>query len=326
MNLLAKIYKKAFLNEDKKSKAINVNVQGKNVESFFDVIYGEDYKNNVFDMYFPAGKIGKIPTVFLIHGGGYVSGTKEDFNNFANELLHRGFCVVNMEYTKSDGEERKYMPTPIYEFFDLYEFIKSRSRFSDHIDFDNIFVAGNSAGGHIAALIGCLQSNPTLKENFNLPEGPKIKGVVLSCPVFGPYQFMGLPPKDTFHKIVYGENNPLDLFCNGLDNLTDTFPPTFLTSTSKDFIARVHTNLFCEKAGNLNLSVRFCDVVDGHKLGHVSMTKYANKYPVVMSEISDFLTDATENRFVKGVQTLKIIEAKMSDEDFKSGETIISKC
>ena len=325
MSLLAKIYKKAFISETEKSKIVNIDVQGKNVESFFDVIYGEDYKNNIFDMHFPTDKIGKFPTVFLIHGGGYVGGQKEDFNNFAKELLRRGFCVVNMEYTKSDGDEKKYMPTPIYEFFDLYDFIKTRSRFSEHIDFDNIFVAGSSAGGHIASLIGCLQSNPVLKENFNLPEGPKIKGLVLSCPVFGPYEFMGLPPKNTFHKIVYGENNPLAIFCNGLDNLSDTFPPTLLTSTSKDLIARVHTNLFCEKANDLNLSVRFCDVVEGHKLGHVSMTKYASKYPMVMSEVFDFLTDATENRFVKGVQTLKILETEMGDEGSKSDEKIISK-
>ena len=122
MSLLAKIYKNAFINEAQKSRALNMDVQGKNVESFFDVIYGDDYKNNIFDMHFPLDRIGPHPTVFLIHGGGYVSGQKEDFNSFANELLRQGFCVVNMEYTKSDGDEKKYMPTPIYEFFDLYDF------------------------------------------------------------------------------------------------------------------------------------------------------------------------------------------------------------
>ena len=79
------------------------------VESVFDIQYGSDRNNNLFDIHYPKNKEHeKLPTIFVVHGGGYVSGVKNDTDNYSRLLAQKGYTVVNIEYTKADGPEKKY--------------------------------------------------------------------------------------------------------------------------------------------------------------------------------------------------------------------------
>lgn len=66
-----------------------------------DVPYGDDVMQRM-DVYFPQGYNNATPVVFLIHGGGFVAGTKEDFTPQAVMFRDQGFIVVNLSHRLVD--------------------------------------------------------------------------------------------------------------------------------------------------------------------------------------------------------------------------------
>lgn len=300
-NLLKNLYHQIFFNEDAKANKVKMGLDAEKFVIKNNVRYGKDL-SNIFDFIYPKNSTGKLPTIFIIHGGGYVGGFKEDNNKVVSQLVKAGYAVVNVEYSKSDGLDDKHMPTPVYEVFDVFKMIENDKEFSSHIDFDNIFLAGDSAGGHIASLIANIQTNDALKFDFNLTGGPKIKGLILTCPVFGVYNFLNMPIKQTYHNMIYGKDNVLKEICHCFDTLNENFPPSILFSTQKDIVARIHTNMFLKRARKLGLSVDFYDIRKAYKLEHNSMIKYADIYSNYCDAILNFIKDAVSNNFVSQVK------------------------
>src|SRR5712664_2264370 len=61
----------------------------------------DQYKQTVMDIFQPkrSAASGKRPGVIVIHGGGWVNGTKEGMlEKFVIPYLERGFVVANVEY------------------------------------------------------------------------------------------------------------------------------------------------------------------------------------------------------------------------------------
>ncbi|MBR1622682.1 MAG: carboxylesterase family protein, partial [Pseudobutyrivibrio sp.] len=63
------------------------------VERFDDIIYGEDTKWQVLDVYRPKNVQGKLPVIISVHGGGWVYGDKERYQFYCMSLAERGFVV-----------------------------------------------------------------------------------------------------------------------------------------------------------------------------------------------------------------------------------------
>ena len=112
-----------------------------------------------------------------------------------------------------------------------------------------------------------------------------------------------------FKELLYGKNNMLAKLCNNYNVFTEKFPPSIVTSTPNDFVATQQVKCFVKMAKKNNLSVRHCDVQSGYKLFHDSMIRYADKYPILLNEICNFLEDTVNNKFVEGVSK-KIIKEK----------------
>lgn len=275
------------------------------------LLYGEDIKNNTYDVFYPNNNGGRMPTIFMIHGGGYITGTKEGSVKICQELAKRGFLVFNIEYTKCDKEEKKYLPYQVYEFFKFYKHITTSSEYSDLIDFNNCYMAGNSAGGHIAALIANIQTNPELKMEYNLSGGPLVKGVILLSPSLGAYKFGGLFPKELYHTILFGQDNNrshLSKLTHNLEITTEAFPPTIMFSTKGDWVVGAHKTCFLNLAKELNLSVEHYDICTGYKLFHSSMVEHADKYQLCLYKIENFIRKGKHKHFVKGVISEKLYE------------------
>ena len=68
------------------------------IEEVKDVDYfGDGKSEHMLDIYF-RGK-GESPVVLSIHGGGWMSGVKENNRNFCIRLAERGFTVFNVNYS-----------------------------------------------------------------------------------------------------------------------------------------------------------------------------------------------------------------------------------
>jgi acetyl esterase/lipase len=106
------------------------------------------------DVYSYRGTKERTPTVVLIHGGGWVSGTKEGTLFSAMPYLEMGFTVVNVEYRLT-----KVSPAPAAVEdcrLALRWVFKNAQKYG--FDTTRVIVTGGSAGGHLALMTGMLDS------------------------------------------------------------------------------------------------------------------------------------------------------------------------
>ena len=66
-----------------------------------DVSYGS-HPSQRFDVYLPAGRTDSTPVVFVLHGGGFIAGTRTDFDAQSRALLAKGMAVINVDYRLVD--------------------------------------------------------------------------------------------------------------------------------------------------------------------------------------------------------------------------------
>ena len=106
------------------------------------------------DLYLPGpNRIGpgrSSPLVVLVHGGGWRSGTRANMAPLAARLAARGFAAATVDYRLS-GEAR--YPAAIDDVKEALRWLRAAAP-QYALDDKRIAVAGGSAGGQIAALIG----------------------------------------------------------------------------------------------------------------------------------------------------------------------------
>ena len=101
------------------------------------------------DLYLPTvNDNGKSPLVVWVHGGAWRAGSKDSVP--VKHWLNSGFAIASVDYRLS-GEAK--FPAQVYDIKAAIRFLRaSADRF--RIDSSRFVVAGSSAGGHLAALVG----------------------------------------------------------------------------------------------------------------------------------------------------------------------------
>lgn len=120
------------------------------------------------DIYLPSEQKKSYPALILIHGGGWRSGDKSMEKYSAQHLAKNGFVAVTIEYRLSP--EKKY-PAAVEDIYSAIEWIlKNHSKY--RINKNKIALMGESAGGHLASLVGLkynqAKNKPTIKSVINL--------------------------------------------------------------------------------------------------------------------------------------------------------------
>lgn len=119
----------------------------------------------------PKGSKTMLPVVIYFHGGGWVLGDQETHDRLIREIAHGAdVAIVFVDYTRSP--EARY-PVAIEEGYACAKWVFETGR-TINIDPSRIAVAGDSAGGNMAAAVSLLA-----KERG----GPPIKFQVLFYPV-----------------------------------------------------------------------------------------------------------------------------------------------
>ena len=157
-----------------------------------DLRYPSSYKDNLADIYLPKDAYGPHPVILWIHGGAFVGGDKHDLDVYATTLATEGYAVVCMNYRRAP--EAKY-PTPVIQTGEVYEWIKSVAD-EYHLDENNIVLAGDSAGAHIAAQFALVQTNPDYAAEMGIEPivvAGAIKAMLLFC---GPFDVAKIVESD----------------------------------------------------------------------------------------------------------------------------------
>ncbi|MFI1772014.1 alpha/beta hydrolase fold domain-containing protein [Thalassobellus citreus] len=117
-----------------------------------DVVYKKvDGTKLRLDVYIPKNKNSKrYPAVLLIHGGGWLVGSKENERIMAQYLADNGFVAISVSYRL--GFEAVY-PAGVIDLKDAMRWMRKHAR-KYKINPDKIAILGASAGAQLATLIG----------------------------------------------------------------------------------------------------------------------------------------------------------------------------
>ncbi len=111
----------------------------------------DKYKETVLDILRPkAASKEKRPGVLMIHGGGWVGGTKEQRVPSCLRYVEKGFVVANVEYRLGPASPA---PAAVNDALKAAEwFHKNAKKYG--VDSRRIVVTGDSAGGHLSLMVG----------------------------------------------------------------------------------------------------------------------------------------------------------------------------
>ncbi len=124
-----------------------------------DLAYLAPDRAEKLDLYLPVAPASgkRSPAVVWIHGGGWTGGVKTE--NRAKEicttLAAAGYVAVSVDYKLGDGA----WPTNLHDCKNAVRFLRAHA-VKYQLDPDRIAVAGGSAGGHLALMVGFTGDQP----------------------------------------------------------------------------------------------------------------------------------------------------------------------
>ncbi len=229
------------------------------IYSLLNIPYSQDKSDaqRQFDWHCPRNIAGSscptpTPTLFYIHGGSWTAADKSIFTLVAKDFAEQGLIVVNINYRL----------LPDVEFADVYHDVEECITYCIQnaemfgIDKRQIFVGGDSAGGHLSSLVA---SNWHLgKTNLDCT----IKGCLLfygvfdishlhklsfrACRSIGKYFEEKYRNEPETLKKFYHDYSPLQL-------VTPTFPPCFVTAGEVDSLTQTESKPFIQKLNELGV-------------------------------------------------------------------------
>ena len=198
----------------------------------------------LLDVYYPPNVQGgheRLTTVVWVHGGGFVSGRRQDVAHYLKILAARGFVVVNVDYSIAPGAT---WPTPTRQVNAALSYLQAHAD-ALNIDADRIVLAGDSAGAQIAAELANAITSPDHARRIGITPAlapRQLAGTLLFC---GPYD-AGLVQWDSpfagFMRTVlwsymgrkdFLDDPRLDTF-SVARHVTPAFPPAFISAGNAD--------------------------------------------------------------------------------------------
>ena len=139
-----------------------------------DVVFAEvGDRDLLLDLYMPHSPEA-APLIVYIHGGAWRSGSKDSMP--LTRLLAEGFAIASVEY-RLTLEAR--FPAQVHDIKAAIRFLRAtQSQFG--YDSSRIAVAGSSAGGHLAALVGVTNKIPELEGTVgaHLDQSSNVQAIV----------------------------------------------------------------------------------------------------------------------------------------------------
>jgi len=146
------------------------------------------------DLFLPAKVEGVLPLIVWVHGGGWEAEHKEERS--VDWFVARGYAAASIDYRYS-----RYgtFPTQLYDCKAAIRWLRANAA-QYHLDPKRVGVVGDSAGGHLVALLGTTANVKEFEGNLGNPEqSSRIQAVV---DIYGPTDFVHWDPN--FHPGVYG--------------------------------------------------------------------------------------------------------------------------
>lgn len=243
-----------------------------------NVEYGSDGTDTQFDVFTPADAAGPLPTVFWIHGGAWVSGSKENVRPYVQLLAQAGFTTVAVNYTVAP--EAKY-PTAVNQLNAALDYLVAHAS-EFNVDPAHIVIAGDSAGANLTSELATLTTNPDYAKQVGVTpalQPNQLSGVVLNC---GIYDVSRIPEATGiigwgFNQALWayvGERNypsaPGGTEMSTLNSVSSAFPSTWISGGNADGLTATQSVPMAAKLSALGVDVTtvFYPADETPALGH----------------------------------------------------------
>lgn len=217
------------------AKRIASQTEPEGLEQYLDIPYIDDgEKGHLLDIYYPQGTTEKLPVIIDIHGGGWMYGYKEINKYFCLRLAQKGFLVASINYRLAGSV---LFDDQIRDIFAALKWLGKN--LSDYpADMDNIFLAGDSAGGHFACVTTAVNLNEDMQKDFGVEYiGYDFRGVAAICPavdLLSPNFLMNVNVPillgDKPHKSPYKKYLDVNRI------VSKDFPPFYINTATGDFL------------------------------------------------------------------------------------------
>lgn len=111
----------------------------------YAVVDGKFHRDQVLDLSLPEGP-GPHPLFVLIHGGGWVSGSRSDLCDHVRFLVGEGWAVANLDYRLAP---ESLWPAQRQDAEDAIRYLRHHAE-EYRLSVDSIVAAGESAGAQLA--------------------------------------------------------------------------------------------------------------------------------------------------------------------------------
>jgi len=121
-----------------------------------DVAFLGEARKEKLDLYFPSGSArSNRPAVVFIHGGGFTGGDKAEYRSasVSADLCRAGYVVVSCNYVLGPKTKEGVWPQNIADCRNAVRWVRAHAK-ELGVNSDKIAVAGGSAGGYLALMVG----------------------------------------------------------------------------------------------------------------------------------------------------------------------------
>ncbi len=185
-------------------------------------------KSLKLDIYRPKKKEKPLPAIVFIHGGSWKGGDKEQLKLYAVRFAERGYITVSISYRLS---QEASFPAAVHDAKCAVRWVRANAE-KYGIDPNMIGVSGNSAGGHLAMMIGFSSDVKELEGKGGNGDGSSKVQVVIDF--YGPVD-LTTPfarnrgaVRDFLGGKRYEEDPPLYRRASPITYLTKDDPPTLI--------------------------------------------------------------------------------------------------
>ncbi len=187
--------------------------------------------------------IQKRPLILICPGGGYFRTCDREAEAFAIQFVAMGYHAAVLRYSTVPAT----YPTALLEAGKSISYLKSKSE-EWHIDRNQIFIQGCSAGGHLAASLGMFWQEEMLSQKLQVsPEDLRPAGMILSYPVITSGEYAH---RESFENLL-GDNDSNIVLREKMSlerQVTKYTPKVFIWHTFTDELVPVENSLLLVSA------------------------------------------------------------------------------
>lgn len=218
------------------------------------------------DCWYPKERLEKYPVVFFAHGGGWISGFRNQPNNvsWSKYLASKGFAVVSIDYRYGINNS---MEDILEDYSDALEFVRENAEML-RLDTAKMALMGLSAGGHLALLYAAYYTSPQAKVTKE-ERVFRMKGIKAVVAFYAPSDLKDIFEKDnkslfarfatrTTLKGLPDESDDVYRYYSPIYWVSSCMPPVFLVHGKDDTVVPCNSSIkLAKKLKSCSISYKF---------------------------------------------------------------------